>query len=84
MPGDVHHARHGAVGQRQVREPELDRDPAPLLLAETVGVDPGERAHERGLAVIDVPGRADEEAIHGPKATAVVASRACAAASRAT
>ena len=26
VPGDIHHARHGAVGQRQVREPELDRD----------------------------------------------------------
>ena len=64
VAGDVHDARHGAVGQRQVREAELDRDPAPLLLAEPVGVDPGERADERGLAVIDVPGGADDDALH--------------------
>jgi hypothetical protein len=68
----------------RVREAQVDGDAAPLLLGQAIGVDPGERLHERGLAVIDVTRRADEEAIHGPKATAVVASRACATASRAT
>ena len=68
----------------RVREAQVDRDAPPLLLGKAIGVDPRESLHERGLAVIDVPGGADEEAVHGPKATAVVASRACATASRAT
>ena len=39
---------------RQVREAERDRDAARLLLGEAVGLGAGERADQRGLAVIDV------------------------------
>ena len=42
--------------QRQVREPEVDRETAASLLFEAVGVDAGERLHQRRLAVINVPG----------------------------
>ena len=45
--------------QRERREAELDRDAARLLLRQAVGVDAGQRAHERGLAVVDVSGGAE-------------------------
>jgi hypothetical protein len=41
-----------------VREAELDRDTAPFLLPQAIGVDAGERADERGLPVVDVPSSA--------------------------
>ena len=40
-------------------EAEIDRDPALLLFGQPIGIDPGEPAHERGLAVVDVAGGAD-------------------------
>ena len=42
-------------------KPEVDGDPALLLLLQPVGVGAGERAHERALAVVDVAGGADDE-----------------------
>ena len=48
-----------------VGEPEVDRDAATLLLGQPVGVDAGQGANQGGLAVIDVTGGSDEEAIHG-------------------
>ena len=39
----------------EVREAELDGDAARLLDGQPIGVDAGQRAHERGLAVVDVP-----------------------------
>ncbi len=57
----VHHAEHQAGAQRQLREAELDADAARLLLLEPVGVDPGQRLHERRLAVVDVPRRPQDE-----------------------
>ena len=48
-----------------VREAEVDRDPARLLLREPVGVGAGERAHERALAVVDVARRPDDEGPQG-------------------
>src|SRR5207245_5397137 len=62
---DVHDARLHGVGEWQGREPQVDRDAAPLLLLPAVGVDPGQRLDERCLAVVDVPGRADYEAADG-------------------
>ncbi len=47
-----------------MREAEVERDAAPLLLLEAVAVDAGERANERGLAVIDMAGGADEKRSH--------------------
>ena len=48
--------------ERERREAELDRDAAPLLFGQPIGVDAGERANERRLAVIDVPGGAEDHA----------------------
>jgi hypothetical protein len=69
-----HHRAHEALVARHVdeaeaqpaaeverREAELDRDAARLLLGEAIGVDAGQRAHERRLAVVDVAGRAEHE-----------------------
>ena len=39
--------------------------PAPLLLGQPVGVDARQGLDQGGLAVVDVPGRADQEALHG-------------------
>ena len=52
----------------ELGEAEVDRHAARLLLRQPVGVASGERADERGLAVVDVPGGADRErrvAAHG-------------------
>ena len=49
----------------RVREAEVDRDAAPFLFWQSIRIDAGQSR----LPVIDVPGRADEEAIHGRKAT---------------
>ena len=46
-------------------EPEVDRDAPALLLRQAVRVDAGQGANESGLAVVDVTGGSDEEAIHG-------------------
>ena len=62
--------RHPYAIPLGVREAEIDRDPAPLLLGQPVGVDPGQRLHERRLAVVDVSGRADEESASRPERTA--------------
>src|SRR5205823_1817630 len=65
VPRHVDHAdRLGDALRREieVREAELDGDAALLLLLQAVGVDAGERAHQRGLAVVDVSGGADDAA----------------------
>ena len=62
VPDAVEHER---------REAEVDRDAAALLLGQAVGVDAGERAHERGLAVIDVARGAED---HGVAALTSAAS----------
>ena len=49
---------------RGVREAELDGDAAFLLFLQAIGIDAGERVHERALAVIDVAGGADDDVGH--------------------
>ena len=58
-PGTSTTESDAARGQRQARVAERDRDAARALLGQAVGVDARERAHEGGLAVVDVPGRAE-------------------------
>jgi len=60
VAGYVDDAGAGAVGQREVGEAEIDRDAALFFFLEAVGVLAGERLDQRGLAVIDVPGGADD------------------------
>ncbi len=50
-----------------MRETQIDRDPALLLLGQAVGVDARQGLHQRRLAMVDVPGRADQEALHGKR-----------------
>jgi hypothetical protein len=44
-----------------MREAEIDGDAAALFFFQAIGIDPGERADQRRLPVIDVSGRADDE-----------------------
>ena len=60
VAGDVDDAGASAVGQREVGEAEIDRNPALLFFLEAVGVLAGERLDERSLAVIDMAGGADD------------------------
>ena len=66
-------------GARQIGEAEIDRDAARLLLLQAVGIDAGQRAHERGLAVVDMAGGADDHArLREPGASEVAAQEAVA------
>src|SRR6266849_9273296 len=56
---DVNHARARPVPEREIREPEVDRNAALLLFLETVGILTGERLDQRGLAMVDMTGGAD-------------------------
>ncbi len=55
--------------QLEVRESDINGDASPLLFGEPIGVDAGERFHERGLSVVDVPGGADDDRLHGKQST---------------
>ena len=57
MAGHVHDAEPSAAGQVAEREAELDGDAPAFFLFEAVAVDPGQLAHERGFAVVDVTRR---------------------------
>jgi hypothetical protein len=68
VPGDIDEAKAQIFIVRslqvQVREADVDGDPATLLFFETIGVDAGERFDEGGFAVIDVAGGADNDGLH--------------------
>ena len=64
VPGHVHEGEADAAPLR-VREAEVDGDPAPLLLRQSIGVDSGQRLDQGRFAVVDVPRRADQESPHG-------------------
>ena len=59
----VHHASGADPVEAERREAEIDRDATALLPRQAIRVDAGERAHERGLAVIDVARRAENHRI---------------------
>ncbi len=50
-----------AVAQVERGEAQVDRDPALLLGREAVGVDAGQGPDQRRLAVVDVPGRPEDQ-----------------------
>lgn len=56
MAGDVDKA-----DLAEMRKPEVDRDTAALFFFQPVRVDPGERADQRSLAMVDVSGSAYDE-----------------------
>jgi hypothetical protein len=49
------------VAGGEVGEAKVDGDAPPLLLAPAVAVDAGQRLDQRGLAVVDVAGGADDQ-----------------------
>ena len=49
------------LAQVERGEAEVDGDPALLLGGEAVGVDAGQGADQRRLAVVDVPGGAEDQ-----------------------
>ena len=54
------------IGRRQghVGKAEIDSDAATLFFGETIGVDAGEGLDQRGLAVIDMAGGANDDRFH--------------------
>ena len=64
MPRHVDEAERRLIVEGQTGKAEIDGDPALLLLLQAVGVGPSQRFDERSLAVIDVPGGADDDVGH--------------------
>jgi hypothetical protein len=48
-----------------VREADVDGDAAPLFFLEPVGIDAGQRLHQRRLTMIDMPRGTDDDGFHG-------------------
>ena len=61
MTGHVDEIELGAVWERQVGVSDVDRHPPPALLGQAIGIDPGQGAQERRLAMVDVAGRPDDD-----------------------
>ena len=59
VAGDVDERDPGVVAEVERGEPEVDGDPTLFFGGEPIRVNAGQGAHERGLAVVDVPRRAD-------------------------
>ena len=66
-----------SAGRRQfkVGEAEIDGDAAALLFFQTVGINAGQGFDQRGLAVVDVSGGADDDRFH--VSLSVTNCRAC-------
>ena len=60
MTGHVDEAELAAVAEVAVGVAQVDGDAARLLLLEAIGIDAGQRLHQRGLAVIDMARRSDD------------------------
>ncbi len=60
----VHKPQPQGRAELQVRKAQIDGDPATLFLFQAIGIDARERFHERGLAVIDMAGGADNDVLH--------------------
>src|SRR5207302_5160284 len=50
--------------QFEMGEAEINRDAAALLFLQPVSINAGKSAHQRGLAMIYVPGSADDDGLH--------------------
>jgi hypothetical protein len=60
VTGDVDEPELSPAGERRPCEPQVDRQPARLLLGQAVRVDARQCPDERRLAVIDVAGGGDD------------------------
>ena len=61
VPGDVDVVDLRASIRRSVGVADVDGQAAATLLGQAVGVDAGQRPQQRRLAVVDVPGRPDDD-----------------------
>ncbi len=66
------------------REAEIDRDASSFFLGEAVRIGPGQGLHQRGLTVVDVAGRADDDVRRGRRAHRRAAALVSASARRPT
>ena len=64
VAGHVHDPQEHPGRQREVGKPQLDGDAPLLFFLQPVGIDAGERLNQRRLAVVDVPGGAEDESLH--------------------
>ena len=66
MAGNIDETQSAFSVRREfeVREAEIDGDPAAFFLFQTVGIDAGQGFHQGGFSVIDVPGGADDDGLH--------------------
>ena len=64
-PGHIHDADDAFVGQPAGGEAEVDGQAALFFLGQRVGLAAGEQLHQRGLAVIHVPGGAEHDVAAG-------------------
>ena len=60
MAGHVDEAQLAPVSQVAVGIAEIDGDAARLLFLQAIGIDAGQRFHQRGLAMVDMTGGADD------------------------
>ncbi|KAG1433558.1 hypothetical protein G6F57_022060 [Rhizopus arrhizus] len=74
VAGHVNEAQHVAIGQRRIGIAEFDGNAARFLFLEPVGVDASQGAHQRGLAVVDMAGGADDHARGSASCAAKAAS----------
>ena len=65
VAGDIDKSQAQGGCEFEVREAQIDGDAAAFFLLQPVGVDARERLDERGLAVIDVSRRPDDDVLHG-------------------
>jgi hypothetical protein len=63
MAGHIHHGDPAPIAELERSEAELDRDATRLLFGQAIEVLARQGANQRCLAVIDVPGRAEYQAL---------------------
>ena len=52
------------VSQIEMGKTEINGDAAPFLFLQAIGINPGKGLDQRGFAVIDVTGGADDDGVH--------------------
>ena len=64
VPRNIDDAHSPSTREVEVGKAEVDRHAPALLFFQPIRVDPGEGFDEGALAVVDVPGGADDEVTH--------------------
>jgi len=60
----IHDPELDAPRQFQMGKAQLDGDAAGLLLLESIGIDASQGLDQRGLAVVNMSGRAEDQVFH--------------------